>query len=366
VKLHYVRPLALSIAALLATIPAAMALDATDFANKIGAAYNPSLPAGSSINFGTGTISGSDITYSNVAMKMPGTDGTPTAFTTKLKFTGVSEQADGSYLADALGFPDVDYKFDGGEVTAKNLTLKHIFVTNSKTPDILDASRLFGDASIGPIVLSLSGKPALTIDSVALSNGYKPSQTQGTLTEIDSSGSTSGFKFDMSQADDPDAIAQAKALDLMTLTGKLLEAITWTLKDGHMNISEISADFDKVGKLKFAMDMTGYTPELVHNLGAATQALTQMGTDSSGASQQATATLLASVQTLFLTPPRCASTIARSPPSCSTWSPSRPTSPAPLSSTNWLPRSRRKQQATLLPRCRRPSSRPSRRRCAPI
>jgi hypothetical protein len=105
----------------------------------------------------------------------------------------------------------------------------------------------------------------------------------------------------MSGAKDEEALAQARALDLVTVNGKALETLTWTLKDGHINISEISVDFDKVGKLKFALDFSGYTPQFMENLNAVVKAATATaGTPDSGLQQQQTAMLLASLQTLFL------------------------------------------------------------------
>ncbi len=77
--------------------------------------------------------------------------------------------------------------------------------------------------------------------------------------------------------------------------------MTWSLKDGHLNLSEISIDFDQVGKLKFGLDMTGYTPEFLQNLTAVSQSLVaDQATANSADQSQKTAMLLAAAQTLFL------------------------------------------------------------------
>ncbi|MDR3472882.1 MAG: hypothetical protein P4M09_14555 [Devosia sp.] len=301
VTLKHLRPVALSIVALLAGAPAALAVDANDFAAKIKGVYTSAMGPAVTLTLGAATASGNDVIIDGATLSEPAAPENVYKLDSKLTFSGVTQQADGSYLADTLTLPDVDYKFDGGELTVKDIVLKHIYVPNRKAPDVLDTTRLVGDVSVGPIVLAMDNSPAFTIAGVTISNSFKPSQSDTNLAEIDSNGLTNGIRFDLSAAKDPDTLAQAKALDLMTLTGKVLETLTWTLKDGHVNLSEFSSDFDKVGKLKFAFDLTGYTPEFLKNLSAVTQSLGELGaSDGSANQQQATAMLLNSLQSLFL------------------------------------------------------------------
>jgi hypothetical protein len=298
VTLFDLRPLALSVAAVLATAPAALALDAADFASKLATTWTAS-SAGVSLKFGAGTVSGNDITYDGFTLVSPASGAPPISSPIKLTFVNVSQQADGGYIADSLKLPDGDFKVEGGEVLVKNIILRHIYVPGGK-PTVIDASRIFGDASVGPIQVIVDGTPAFNIDSISVSNTFKPSQTEANLTEIDSTGVTSGLKFDMSGDKDQEAVAQAKALGLATVTGKALETVSWSLGDGHLNISEVSVDLDKIGKLKFSFDMTGYTPAFVQNLSNVIAAVGKASASGNGNQQAATAQLLASLQTLFL------------------------------------------------------------------
>jgi|GEM_PF-224091 len=300
VTLMPLRPLALSVVALLATVPAAFAVDANDFATKLKSVYASSMGQAVTLTLGTATADGNVVTIDGATITEAATPANTLKLDAKLTFSGVTEQPDGSYLADSLTLPDGNFPFEGGSFSIKQIVLKHIFVPGGKTPSVLDSTRLIGDISIGPMVLTMDNTPALTIDGVTISNSFKPTQSDPSLAEIDSTGVTSGLKFDMSHAKDADAVAQAKALDLVTVTGKALESLTWSLKDGHLNLSEFSTDFDKIGKLKLAFDLTGYTPEFLQNLSNVTQSLGQLSSDSSGNQQQATALLLNSLQTLFL------------------------------------------------------------------
>ena len=299
VKLLKLRPLGLSVIALMAMASAAQALDAADFAGKVISIYATSMAPGEKVTFGPATVTGNDITYDGLTLTTPGAD--PVKLATKLKFVGVAEAADGSYTADALTFPDVDQTMEKTEITVKNITLKHLFVPNGKAPSIIDGSRVFRDASVGPISVVVDGKPVVSIDSISISNTLKPSQTDPALAEIDSAGTTSGLKVDMTGAKDQESLDQIKALGLQTVTGKSLEAMTWTLKDGHLNISEVSIDLDQIGKLKFGLEMTGYTPEFLQNLTTVSQAMVagQSGGNSADQSKN-TALLLGAAQTLFL------------------------------------------------------------------
>jgi hypothetical protein len=302
VTLKHLRPLALSIIALLATAPAALAIDANDFAAKLKAVYVSTMGPTVTLDLGAATANGEDVVIDGLSLTEPSSPDSTLKLDAKLTFHGVTQQADGGYLADTLTLPDGDFKFDGGEFTVKNIVLKHIYLPSGKAPSVLDSSRLVGDISIGPMALTLDGTPAFTIAGVTISNSFKPSQSTPDLAEIDSTGVTTGFKFDMSGAKDQETLDQARALDLVTITGKMLDTVTWTLKDGHVNLSEFSTDFDKIGKLKFAFDLSGYTPEFVKNLSAVTQSLGQLSSSSgsSASQQQATAMLLNSLQTLFL------------------------------------------------------------------
>jgi hypothetical protein len=290
---------ALSVVALLGTAPAAFALDAQDFAHKLLGIYTQSLPADDQVSFDNSSVSGNDITYDGLTFTAPESGEAPQKLPVHLTFKGVMAQPDGGYTADSFTIPDIDYPVEGGEVAVKNIILKHIYVPSGTTPSVLDSSRLFGEASVGPIVVSMDGAPAFTVDSLSVTNAFKPGQGDANLAEIDSNGSTAGMKFDMSGTKDQDALAQAKALDLETVTGKIAESGTWTLADGHLAISEISIDFDKVGKLKFAIDMSGYTPAFLQNLNAVLQSMEKPNAGGQN-SQAATAMMLASLQTLFL------------------------------------------------------------------
>ena len=305
VKLLRLRLMALSTVALLSMVPAAFALDAGDFTTKLqGMVLNA--PGGTALDFklGAATVSGDSITFAGLTLGAKGSPADELKTDVPVTFTGVAEQADGSYTATAMTFPDQDIKTeDGGEVTIKSIKLGHILVPSGKSPNVLDSSRFFGEAGVGPITVMVNGAKVFGIDSFTVTNTFKPGQADPNLAEIDSQGVTAGMKMDMSTAPDPQAVAQMKALDLLTITGKFLESMSWTTSDGHLNISEISTDIDKVGKLKFGLDITGYTPAFLQNLSTASQAFAASaaaGTDNTQATQAATAMLLAAAQTLFL------------------------------------------------------------------
>ncbi|HVW92793.1 MAG TPA: hypothetical protein VHB74_09305 [Devosia sp.] len=297
-KLTYLRVTALSALAVLASAPAALALDANDFAAKLVATYAYSMPPDAKVSLGNATVSGNDITYDGISFTdKQGTKSLPV----KLQFSNVSEGADGSYTAGQLQLPDVDYSSEGSALSIKSIVFKQIYVPGDKTGSVLASSRLFAAASTGPISLTVDGAKVLSLDSVSVNNSYKPSQADANLAEIDSVASTSGLKVDMSSVKDADSAAQIKALGLETLTGKLFESANWSLKDGHLDLAEISGDFDKVGKLKFSIDMSGYTPDFLQSLSSAGQAFAsgQQSGDSS-ASSAAAGKLLQASQALFL------------------------------------------------------------------
>ncbi len=293
-KLNHLRPMALSLIAVLATAPAALALDANDFGSKLLAAYSSSMSGSDKLTLGQGTVNGNDITFDGASLTTTAS-ATPMTVNTKLTFSNVVEGADGSYTADALSVPDVDYTADGNEVTVKNIVLKHVYV--GATASATDSSRLFGEIDVGPITVTSNGTPIVTLDAVSIANTFKPSQTDAQVTELDSAGSTTGLKIDLSQVKDPSSTATIAALGLQTLTGKVAEGLTWSLPDGHMTASEMSVAFDNVGKLNIGFELTGYTPEFVKTLSSATSS---MGAASDANSGAQTAALLQAAQKVFV------------------------------------------------------------------
>jgi len=297
VKLHHLRVTALSVLAVLATAPAALALDANDLAAKLIATYSYAMPADAKVSFNNGTVSGSTVSFDGITFTdKDGTQSLPV----KLQFNNVQQAADGSYTADSLSLPDVDYSADGNALSIKNILFKQIVVPAAAN-GVIGATRVYGSASAGPIALTVEGAKVLTLDTVGIDNTFKPSQAAADLAEIDTTGSTGGLKFDLTSVKDADTAAQAKMLGLETVTAKLLEQGSWSFADGHLDISEISVDADNIGKLKFAMDLTGYTPTFLQSLSDAGKSFAaQQEGGGASASQAGIASLMQAAQNLFL------------------------------------------------------------------
>ena len=291
-RLNHLGSVSLSLAALLLSASAALALDANDFGSKLAKDY----AAGSTakLALGTATVNGNDVTFDGFTITAK--DEKPVDVEVALTFHNVAEGADGSYTADSLTLPDSAYTYQGVEIASKNFALSHIYVANAQTPDALQVSRAFGGLSVGPITFSQGGSPVVSIAPITVNHGFQPSQPDPQITGITSDGSVSGISIDLSKIDDPDVKAQSQALGITQLTGKIVETMSWSLPDGHVKISEVSVGFDNLGKLDLALDVTGYTPALIQTLRTAGQAMTQ----SDGGDQAATTQLMAAAQKLFV------------------------------------------------------------------
>lgn len=299
-KLLGARRTALVVLMSLALAASAHAQDATDFASKIGTVYGL---VGYDLKFGPSTSKDGTITYDGLSVTLAAA-GDPSfsyKFDTKLTFTGVKSFPDGSYRADALTLPDMNFKIEDADISIKNISLNHIYAPGTK-PSIVDLTQLVGDASVGPITVSVKGAKAVTIEEVNFKNTFTPAQGDKGLSAVSATAAANGITLDMSTATDPETIAQAKALGLTTVTGKALETLAWTFSDGHMNASELSLGFDNVGKIKLAFDMTGYTPALLQGIMDAEKGLASSGTagQTSDDTAKQTAMLLGALQSVFL------------------------------------------------------------------
>jgi hypothetical protein len=239
-----------------------LAQDADDFAAKLAAAYGA---AGYTLEFGPSTVDGDTYSYDGVTVSIPPTGTTPVEpfkIDTVLTFTGVAEQDDGSYFADSLTVPDVDFEADGNKVVAKDLSIDSIYVPATADEGFATVLQLFAGLNTGPISVTSAGKEVFSIASIASTTEFAPEQGTDALESLKTTATVSGIKADLSLVTEAEPRAMIDALGINTITGSAVETIDWTMADGRMNVSEASLTLDNLAKLNFKFDLSGYTPAL--------------------------------------------------------------------------------------------------------
>lgn len=265
----------------------AFADDTADFATKLAAAYGT---VGYTMTFGPGTADGDTYTYDGVTVALASMPGTTYQVDGTLTFSGVSKRPDGGYLAKDLTVSDLDIKVDPIEVTVDNVSVKNVYVPGAATIGMKDLLQLLGSTSAGPIEVTTGGETMFSIASITADNTFQPEQGTADLKQISSVAAINGIEGDLSKVEDADAKELLAALGVTSFKSHGKEVMSWTMADGRMKLDELSVNLDGLGSIKFALDMSGYTPELMDTLAASGK---QIAATPAGSAQDAASTALA-------------------------------------------------------------------------
>ena len=286
----------LATTATIALVSSASALEAQAFLDRFSAVYKSTghefTFTGAQLNGDTVTVTGGSVT-----MVMPDGSSEEMKFDTPVTFSGVTENADGSYTAKSVTIPDIDTDFDAetkGHVSVRDIRLEGLYLPAGDTLSPLDSLQLVQAASIGPIAISADGKQIVSIDSIQSTATFNPSQGSAALVDLTSRFTLAGLKLDLSSVkdEDPDAGEMLEALGITTITGGINGSLSWTMADGHMVMDQFKFDFADLGALDVNADLTGLTPEVMKQLGDMQTAMASSGTTSE---EQAQAQMMSSM-----------------------------------------------------------------------
>lgn len=274
----------------------AMALDAQVFVDRVAAVYKS---AGYDFSFGAATLDGDTITVDGLTVGFIGSEAgavEPMAFDTELTFSGVTEEADGSYFVESLSIPDIDTEFSDtpdvvGRVTLSDISAGGLYIPAGETIPAVMMLQLIESITTGPMLLTRNGETVVSIDSMEAVSTFNPSQGTADLVDLSSTLAISGIAVDLSTVgeEDPSAAEVIEALGLTSISGDITQDLTWSMADGHMVLGQFLFDFADVGALGMTADFTGLTPAVLDQLYAMQSA---MGTDGTLTEEQAQAQMM--------------------------------------------------------------------------
>lgn len=255
--------------ALLATVATAtfvqpaMALDAQAFVDRIASLCGT---MGYVVEPGPVSASGDTVTVKGVKIGINGE--APVAMDTELTFSGVTEQADGSYTATSLTMPDFEYDIAEkvpGHISLKNISVDGLYVPATDALTYAASMQAFASASAGPISVTRNGAEVLSVQSISTTNTFSPAQGSASLTDVASEFYLEGFAADLSSVgeEDPAAGAVIDALGFTNVSGDISESMSWSIADGHIVLDQLLIDIADQGSLDIGADVTGFTPAVM-------------------------------------------------------------------------------------------------------
>jgi hypothetical protein len=277
--------------ATLAMLQPAMALDAQSFVDRVEAIYEP---LGYELSFGEATLEGDTIVAKAVRIGVGATAGEPAPYTvtTDITFSGVTELADGAYMAETVTVPDIDTDFATdpvGHLTLKDVRLEGFYLPAGETISADAVLQLVRAIKTGPMTVTRDGARVASVASVEAVSTFNPEPGTGPLVDLTSTLAINDIDLDLStmKDDDPEAAADIEALGLTQVQGDVSQSMSWSMADGHLVVDKFLFDFNDVGALDLRFDLLGVTPALMDKLGKAQAATEAQGYDPESKEAQA-------------------------------------------------------------------------------
>ena len=248
----------------------ANALEAQAFVDRMAEVYKT---IGYDMKFGAATLDGDTITVDGLTVTIASTPDMPTepmVLDTEITFSGVTENADGSYYADTVTVPDIDTDFaeePTGHVTLSDIRVDGFYLPPGNPVPALGLMQLYQSFSTGPLSVTRDGEEVIAIESIEAASTFNPEQG-GDITDLTSTFDITGITADLSSVSEEDASAGAviEALGLTSISGNIDMDMSWTMGDGHMTIENMLFDFDDVGALDIKAEITGFTPAVLDQI----------------------------------------------------------------------------------------------------
>jgi len=265
------RLLLLSGVATVALMGQAMALDAQAFVDRVTEVYKT---IGYDFEFGPATLDGDTITVDGgtvTVISSPDAALEPMVFDTEVTFTGVVENADGSYIAESVTIPDIETVIEGepaGELSLTDIRVDGFYLPAGDPVPSTGLLQLFESFSTGPLSVTRDGEEVFSFASMASQSTFNPSFATTELTDLASTFLISDIAVDLTTVgeEDPAAAATIEALGLTTVTGEIYMEMSWAMADGHMDITALTFDFDDVGALDITAELTGFTADVLDQI----------------------------------------------------------------------------------------------------
>lgn len=249
----------------------AMALDAQAFVDRVAEVYKT---VGYELKFGAATLDGDTITVDGGTVSVissPGAAMEAMTFDTEVTFSGVVENADGSYTAESVTIPDIDTDFaeePTGHLTLNDIRVDGFYLPAGNPVPSTGLLQLFESFSTGPLSITREGEEVISFESMTSESTFNPSFATTELADLASTFSINGIALDLATVgeEDPSAGAIIEALGLTSVAGDVTMDMAWSMADGHMSVNEFSFDFADVGAINITADITGFTPAVLDQM----------------------------------------------------------------------------------------------------
>lgn len=232
----------------------AFALDADKFGEQLKATF---LSSGASIEYGAIQVDGDQVVLQDTKMTSSG-QSFPTG---TLRFNGVDERDDGTIRIETTIIEDITHKGEDFSFTLGGIEIGGLLLPTNENEASSYPYMLYERAVIGPVTFTRQG-----VDIFKMSGSEVRTDIADDLKFMQFDGSASGIVIDLSTLKDPRARHAITSMGYQTLRGDVQIKGDWDAKTGRVNIPQYALTLQDAGRLNIALDIGGYTLELIRQL----------------------------------------------------------------------------------------------------
>jgi hypothetical protein len=241
----------------------AMALDGNDLVKKINASLH--LQPGLGLVAGSVSADGDTVTLRDSRFELGNDQGNLQLGTIELE--GVTEE-NGGYQIDTITFQNIDTAREKTAITVSDMFLNGVRVPASAEGDTMDAILTYDKAHMGPMAVSVDGKPAITIASGDVTTAIEEDKTSfGFDVKVN------GIKGDPALLAEPQTAQTLAGMGITSLDGTISMVGSWDMKPGTLALQEYVLDFADIGRLDTSLSFSGYNLDFIRSANETASAL---------------------------------------------------------------------------------------------
>lgn len=244
----------------------AFALDADAFAERLSATVNA---MGTAVTLSEPQPIGDDgVRFETVTLAYEGVDEAG-ELTFSIEFSGIIENADGSYYAEQGLIPAfTDSHTEEGEtveISVGEIELNRVHLPAGEITPI-DTITSLEEMVFGPISISVEGNTIFGIEEVYAVSTFEPPLEEGAVERVLSDYRIGGIAVDLEAIGDEDSLAMIEVLGVTRLELDIDAHTDWTMSDGHIVLDDFTFALADLGTLEMMFDFTGFTSEFLQTL----------------------------------------------------------------------------------------------------
>lgn len=179
-----------------------------------------------------------------------------------VRLTGVSRDEKG-YRIESISLPEFRGESDEDEASfiAEGIEVGNVLLPDEDRRDYYGGFLFYESFNLDRMALTIGDVDVFTLGDLHFEIGEPDDETPMSF-----AGASESFTLDLSLVEDENQLAVIEALGLRQMEGYFEIEGSWNPNDGRLELSQYDITIVEAGTLGFALDLGGYTPDLVASM----------------------------------------------------------------------------------------------------